>query len=46
MAAGNDMKMAAGFPERLLDAVEKGALTREDIKKAAMNVLRLILQID
>ncbi|MCR5297517.1 MAG: glycoside hydrolase family 3 C-terminal domain-containing protein [Clostridiales bacterium] len=46
VAAGNDMKMAAGFPERLLDAVEKGALTREDIKKAAMNVLRLILRID
>ena len=46
VAAGNDMKMAAGFPERLLDAVGKGALTREDIKKAAMNVLRLILRID
>ena len=46
VAAGNDMKMATGFPERLLEAVEKGALTREEMEKAAMNILRLILRID
>ena len=45
-AAGNDMKMAAGYPERLLEAVEKGALTREEMEKAAINILRLILRID
>ena len=45
-AAGNDMKMATGFPDRLLEAVEKGALTREDMEKAAGNILRLILRID
>ena len=46
VAAGNDMKMATGFPERLLEAVEKGALTREEMEKAAVNILRLILRID
>ena len=45
-AAGNDMKMATGFPDRLAEAVEKGVLTREDMEKAARNVLRLILRID
>ena len=46
VAAGNDMKMATGFPDRLLEAKGKGALTREDMEKAARNVLRLILRID
>ncbi len=46
VAAGNDMKMATGFPDRLLEAVEKGALTREEVERAAMNILRLILRID
>ena len=45
-AAGNDMKMATGFPERLLEAMEKGLLTREELEKAARNVLRLILRVD
>ena len=45
-AAGNDMKMATGFPEHLLEAVEKGALTREKMEKATVNILRLILRID
>ena len=46
VAAGNDMKMATGFPERLLEALEKGVLTRKEMEKAAQNVLRLILRID
>ncbi len=45
-AAGNDMKMATGFPDRLLEAVDKGVLTREEMEKAARNVLRLILRVD
>ncbi len=44
--AGNDMKMAAGFPERLLEAVEKGALTREEMEICAKRILGLILKID
>ncbi len=46
VAAGNDMKMGTGYPERLLEAVEKGVLTREEMEKAAKNVLRLILRVD
>ncbi len=46
VAAGNDMKMATGFPDRLLAALEKGALTREDMEKAAVNILRLILRVE
>ena len=40
------MKMATGFPDRLQEALEKGVLTREDMEKAAENILRLILRID
>ena len=46
VAAGNDMKMATGFPERLLEAMKKGALTRGEMEKAAENILQLILRID
>ena len=45
-AAGNDVKMGTGYPERLLEAVKKGVLSREDMEKAAVNVLRLILRVD
>ncbi len=45
-AAGNDMKMATGFPDRLREALEKGLLKREDMEKAARNILRLILRVD
>ena len=45
-AAGNDMKMGCGFPERILAALEKGAITRDELNKAAKNILRLILRID
>lgn len=44
--AGNDMKMAAGYPDRLLDAKEKGVLTREAMETAAKNILTLIMRID
>ncbi len=46
VAAGNDMKMATGFPDRLREAMEKGALTRMDLEKAARHILRLILRVD
>ena len=44
--AGNDMKMGCGFPERLLAAMEKGALTRAEMEICAKRVLGLILKID
>ena len=45
-AAGNDMKMGTGFPERLLEALEKGALTRAEMELAARHILGTILKID
>ena len=44
--AGNDVKMGRGTPERLLEAMEKGALTREQLEKCARRVLNLILKLD
>ena len=44
--AGNDVKMGLGFPERLLEAMEKGALTREEMEICAKRILGLILKID
>ncbi|MCM1193703.1 MAG: glycoside hydrolase family 3 C-terminal domain-containing protein [Butyrivibrio sp.] len=44
--AGNDVKMGLGFPERLLEAVEKGVLTREEMEICARRILGLILKID
>ena len=44
--AGNDIKMGCGYPERLLDALEKGCLTRKEMDACALRVLKLILKID
>ena len=44
--AGNDMKMGCGFPERLLESMEKGALTLIEMEICARRVLGLILKID
>ncbi len=44
--AGNDIKLGCGFTERLLEAREKGLLTREAMETAAKHILGLILHID
>lgn len=44
--AGNDVKMGLGFPERLLEAMEKGVLTRDEMEICAKRILGLILKID
>ena len=44
--AGNDIKLGTGFPERLLEAMEKGLVTREAMNTAARHILGLILHID
>ena len=46
VAAGNDVKMALGEPERLLMAKEKGLLSREEMEVSGKRVLELILKID
>ena len=45
-AAGNDVKMGCGYPERLLEAMEKGALSREQMELAAKHILGMILKLD
>ena len=44
--AGNDMKMGCGYPERLLEAMEKGVLKREALETAARHILTLILRVE
>ena len=44
--AGNDLKMANGYPERVKRAMEMGVLTREELLTSAKRVLGLILKID
>ncbi len=44
--AGNDLKMGCGYPERVKEAYEKGAITREEIETCVKRILRLILKVD
>ena len=44
--AGNDIKMAAGFPERVKEAYEKGFITEEEIRLSARRIMNVILKID
>ena len=44
--AGNDLKMASGFPERLKEALDKGVLSREDMVKCAKRILNTMLKFD
>ena len=44
--AGNDLKMGNGYPERVKEAYEKGAITREEMETCVKRILGLILKID
>lgn len=44
--AGNDLKMATGYPERVKKAMEMGLLGRQELEQSARRVLELILKID
>ncbi len=46
LLAGNDLKMANGYPERVEEAMKLGAVNRSDLKICAKRVLELILRID
>ncbi len=43
--AGNDLKMANGYPERVEEAIGHGAISRCDLEICARRVLDLILKI-
>ena len=44
--AGNDLKMPGGFPDRLLEALEKGLIRREDLVISAKRILGVLLRLD
>ncbi len=46
ICAGNDVKMGCGYPERVEKALQQGAISREDLERAAGRVLDLILKVD
>ena len=43
--AGNDVKMGCGYPEQVMDALEKGELTRDDVARCAKRVLEMIMKL-
>ena len=45
LKAGNDIKMGAGYPERVKEAYEKGLISRGEIAVNARRVLELILKL-
>lgn len=44
--AGNDIKMATGYPERVKEALEKGYISREEIALCAKRILEMVLKVD
>ena len=44
--AGNDVKMANGYPDRVRKAMEMGAIHRSDLEICAKRVLMMILKLD
>ena len=44
--AGNDLKMGAGEPDAVLEALREGKVTREEIATCAKRVLETILKFD
>lgn len=44
--AGNDVKMATGFPDRVKKAMEMGALNRSDLEICAGRVLEFLMKLD
>lgn len=44
--AGNDIKMMNGYTDRVLEAYEKGAITKDEIYTSAKRVLEMVLKQD
>lgn len=44
--AGNDLKMPAGFPLRLQEALERGLITRQQLEVSAKRILGVILRLE
>ena len=44
--AGNDIKMGTGYPERLMEAQEKGLITRKDLEVCVERVLKVLMRAE
>jgi beta-glucosidase len=44
--AGNDLKMPGGFQERLMEAIARGLITRQQLEVSAKRILGVILRLD
>ena len=44
--AGNDIKMGTGYPERLMEALEKGLITRKDLEVCVERVLKVLMRAE
>ena len=44
--AGGDIKMGCGYPDRIMEAKEKGLLSREEMERCAKRILQMILKLD
>ena len=44
--AGNDLKMAAGYPETVLEAIADGRVSKEQVRTCAKRILEFILKVE
>ena len=44
--AGNDAKMGVGYPERVIEAMKKGALKKDTLKVSVKRILETLLKFD
>lgn len=46
LLAGNDIKMGCGYPDRLEEALDKGAISREDLERSVKRLFNILLKLD
>ena len=44
--AGNDLKMANGYPETVLEAIADGRVSKEQVRTCAKRILEFILKVE
>lgn len=46
LLAGNDIKMGRGYPDRLMEALEKGVITRENMLVSVKRMLNVLMRLE
>ena len=44
--AGNDLRMPGGFPYRLMEAMDRGLITRQEIETSVKRIISVILRLE